>query len=226
MASVSSTTATFLECGGKRSATPLSSAKRLARGKAPSSLRFAGAVQKKSTKRCPKRIRSFVVSLKSKTKSQPRNKSMNTQTDTKTESRSGKNNGAPASIVWFEIPADNVERAKTFYGKLFGWKIERFPGRKAVLAHRYRRRRCDARRGNDGEAVSRTQLHKLCGCTLGRGSGGQGRKTWRQNLHGKDGRAGDGLLRCLSGHGEQYLCAVGAERKGEIVVLKRIARSS
>ena len=53
---------------------------------------------------------------------------MNTQTDTKTESRSGKNNGAPASIVWFEIPADNVERAKTFYGKLFGWKIERFPG--------------------------------------------------------------------------------------------------
>ena len=42
----------------------------------------------------------------------------------------------------------------------------------------------------------------------------------------KDGRAGDGLLRCLSGHGEQYLCAVGAERKGEIVVLKRSARSS
>src|SRR5205809_7072255 len=33
-----------------------------------------------------------------------------------------------ASIVWFEIPADNVERAKKFYGELFGWKIERFPG--------------------------------------------------------------------------------------------------
>src|SRR5207237_1383438 len=32
------------------------------------------------------------------------------------------------SIVWFEIPADNVERAKKFYGDLFGWKIERFPG--------------------------------------------------------------------------------------------------
>ena len=53
---------------------------------------------------------------------------MNTQTDTKTESRTGKNNGAPASIVWFEIPADNVERARTFYGKLFGWKIDKFPG--------------------------------------------------------------------------------------------------
>ncbi len=30
-----------------------------------------------------------------------------------------------SSIVWFEIPADNVERAKKFYGDLFGWKIER-----------------------------------------------------------------------------------------------------
>jgi uncharacterized protein len=33
-----------------------------------------------------------------------------------------------SSIVWFEIPADDVERAKSFYGTLFGWKIEKFPG--------------------------------------------------------------------------------------------------
>ena len=33
-----------------------------------------------------------------------------------------------ASIVWFEIPADDVERAKSFYSALIGWKIERFPG--------------------------------------------------------------------------------------------------
>ena len=32
------------------------------------------------------------------------------------------------SIVWFEIPADNPERAKSFYNALFGWKIEKFPG--------------------------------------------------------------------------------------------------
>src|SRR5882672_11185651 len=32
-----------------------------------------------------------------------------------------------ASIVWFEIPADKPERAKAFYGKLFGWKINPFP---------------------------------------------------------------------------------------------------
>jgi predicted enzyme related to lactoylglutathione lyase len=35
---------------------------------------------------------------------------------------------ATANIIWFEIPADDPDRAKKFYGKLFGWKIERFPG--------------------------------------------------------------------------------------------------
>ena len=34
----------------------------------------------------------------------------------------------PANIIWFEIPADNPNRAKEFYSKLFGWKINLFPG--------------------------------------------------------------------------------------------------
>jgi uncharacterized protein len=33
-----------------------------------------------------------------------------------------------ASIVWFEIPADDLQRATEFYGNLFGWKINPFPG--------------------------------------------------------------------------------------------------
>lgn len=32
-----------------------------------------------------------------------------------------------ANIVWFEIPADDVGRARTFYSKLFGWKLNKFP---------------------------------------------------------------------------------------------------
>jgi len=32
-----------------------------------------------------------------------------------------------ANIVWFEIPADDVSRAKKFYKSLFGWKINPFP---------------------------------------------------------------------------------------------------
>jgi predicted enzyme related to lactoylglutathione lyase len=34
------------------------------------------------------------------------------------------------SIVHFEIPADDVERAKKFYSTLFGWKIEKIEIRK------------------------------------------------------------------------------------------------
>jgi len=47
---------------------------------------------------------------------------------TKTKSKKSKASECPASIVWFEIPADNVARAKKFYSALFGWKINKFPG--------------------------------------------------------------------------------------------------
>jgi uncharacterized protein len=30
-------------------------------------------------------------------------------------------------ISWFEIAADDLNRAKRFYSELFGWKIEEFP---------------------------------------------------------------------------------------------------
>ena len=33
----------------------------------------------------------------------------------------------PASLVWFEIPADDMARAKKFYGSLFGWQINPLP---------------------------------------------------------------------------------------------------
>jgi predicted enzyme related to lactoylglutathione lyase len=49
-------------------------------------------------------------------------------TQTKAKARQTKKSKPAASIVWFEIPADNIERARKFYGELFGWKIEQFPG--------------------------------------------------------------------------------------------------
>ena len=54
---------------------------------------------------------------------------MSTQTKSRsTAKRKEKKAGRPASsICWFEIPADDPERAKKFYGSLFGWKIEKFP---------------------------------------------------------------------------------------------------
>jgi uncharacterized protein len=32
------------------------------------------------------------------------------------------------TIVHFEIPSDNIERANKFYNDLFGWKMEKMPG--------------------------------------------------------------------------------------------------
>ncbi|WP_418888336.1 hypothetical protein, partial [Maribacter arcticus] len=32
-----------------------------------------------------------------------------------------------ASIIHFDISAEDVLRAKSFYENLFGWKIEKFP---------------------------------------------------------------------------------------------------
>ena len=38
-----------------------------------------------------------------------------------------------SSIVHFEIPADDIQRAKTFYSNLFGWKIENMHGMDYML---------------------------------------------------------------------------------------------
>ena len=46
----------------------------------------------------------------------------------KSKSKRPKAAKVPASLVWFEIPADNVGRARKFYSRLFGWKITKFPG--------------------------------------------------------------------------------------------------
>ncbi|MGH9983171.1 MAG: VOC family protein [Nitrososphaeraceae archaeon] len=36
-------------------------------------------------------------------------------------------------MVHFEIPTDDIERSKKFYNDLFGWSIEKWPGREACL---------------------------------------------------------------------------------------------
>ena len=51
-------------------------------------------------------------------------------TKTKAKSTKAKKASNPASIVWFEIPADDAGRAKKFYAGLFGWKITKFPAMK------------------------------------------------------------------------------------------------
>ncbi len=45
-----------------------------------------------------------------------------------TKAKKTKKAVVPASIVWFEIPADDMKRAKKFYTSLFGWKVKPIPG--------------------------------------------------------------------------------------------------
>jgi predicted enzyme related to lactoylglutathione lyase len=46
-------------------------------------------------------------------------------------------NATVGSLVWFEIPADNLDRARKFYNALFGWKISAFPGMPGPEAQKY-----------------------------------------------------------------------------------------
>src|ERR1700759_2620589 len=39
----------------------------------------------------------------------------------------------PASVCWFNVPADDIKRAQKFYSGLFGWKIKSFLGMKDFL---------------------------------------------------------------------------------------------
>lgn len=51
-----------------------------------------------------------------------------TKTSSAAKRKESKPSRRASSIVWFEIPADNPDRARKFYGSLFGWKIGKFPG--------------------------------------------------------------------------------------------------
>jgi predicted enzyme related to lactoylglutathione lyase len=41
---------------------------------------------------------------------------------------SGSGDKLMSTIVHFDVPADNIERAKKFYAELLGWKFESYPG--------------------------------------------------------------------------------------------------
>lgn len=45
----------------------------------------------------------------------------------KTKKRKVKISQIPASVCWFDVPADDLGRAKTFYRSLFGWKFAKLP---------------------------------------------------------------------------------------------------
>src|SRR5437868_4795485 len=72
---------------------------------------------------CPEWIDLFVVLLRTpRSHAQKEYEIMSTKKQAKPKSEA-----VVPRIVWFEVPADNPDRAKKFYRDLFGWKIEKFP---------------------------------------------------------------------------------------------------
>jgi predicted enzyme related to lactoylglutathione lyase len=45
----------------------------------------------------------------------------------KAQKRTVKGTRPTASICWFDVPADDLRRAKKFYSSLFGWTFGKFP---------------------------------------------------------------------------------------------------
>ncbi|MBS0155321.1 MAG: VOC family protein [Nitrospira sp.] len=45
----------------------------------------------------------------------------------KRKTKTPKKNRPAASIVWFEVPADDLDRAQKFYRSMFGWTFAKLP---------------------------------------------------------------------------------------------------
>ena len=132
-------------------------------------------------------------------------------TQTKKQTNDAKESRTPSNIVWFEIPADNPERAKNFYGSLFGWKIKPFPGMTDYW-------HIDTGGGDetpDGGLITRKHPQQSITNYVAVSSVDESAAKV-EKLGGticksktEDGGAADGLLRDLSGHGRQRVRSLG-----------------
>lgn len=136
-------------------------------------------------------------------------------TQKKAKSKAVKRTRPASRIVWFEIPADDPERARKFYSSLFGWNIKLFPGMAdywhidtgVVTTRPMEGSWCANIRSNPLPTTYPCPRWML----LRRRSKNSGASPQVQ-----DGRAADGLFRHLSGHGRQRVRALGNERAGEV----------
>ena len=107
------------------------------------------------------------------------------------------------SIVWFEIPADDVRACpELFTARCSIWKIEKFPGPMQHLAPQHRQQLTET--ACDGGLMKRQHPQQGITNYVAAPSVDQihakGPKTRRQCHHVQDGRASDGLLGRLPGY--------------------------
>ena len=67
-----------------------------------------------------------------------------------------------ATITHFDVPADLPERARGFYEKLFGWRIEQLPG--PATYYMLETKDLDGKTGTGG-GITRRESHRQAGIT-------------------------------------------------------------
>ena len=106
----------------------------------------------------------------------------------------------PSRPTHFEIPVDDPDRAEKFYGAVFGWTFDRYPGAPQYYGMATTG---ETQPGINGALFQRgdstvTSLTNVRG--LDRGHGREHHRGGRQGPPGQDPHPGHGLVRNLRGH--------------------------
>src|SRR5439155_2181220 len=142
----------------------------------------------------------------------------------KTKLRLQKRGKTMSRVIHFEIPASDPERASAFYQKVFGWKIEKWPGPMEYwLVTTSRGNAGDQRRSYEEYQCKDNYQHDRCGVRR-RGHGGGEARWWKTgNAEDSDSRRrifwvlrrhGRKSLRCDAGRQECQVSAWGIEAAG------------
>jgi hypothetical protein len=123
----------------------------------------------------------------------------------------------PASLVWFEIPADDMNRAKSFYHTLFGWKISAFPGMQDYWHIDTGGPDGLSGRRNDETHAAGTNDQQLHHGSVGDKIRCEGREARRKSVRPEDRSGWYGLFCPLPGYGKQHFRFVGSETENEII---------
>ena len=128
------------------------------------------------------------------------------------QKRKTKPSKTAASVVWFDVPADDLGRAKKFYSSLFGWKFAKLS---AAVADYWHIDTGGKDASPDGGLLPR--MHPGHSITIYVAVPSVDKAVEKvQKLGGtvckpKTAVPHHGLFRDLRRHGAQYICAVGDE---------------
>lgn len=121
------------------------------------------------------------------------------------------------TIVHFDVPAEDTQRAKAFYASLFDWKFQAFPEMEYNLITTTNLDGSPGVGGGLGKRMEPSQrMMNYFGAPSFDASMKQVRSLGGKGPHGEDGRPRDGLPCQLHGHRGELLRALGGDYGGKV----------